>query len=86
MMDPLQNRTFCHAITRFTYISPNFDRLVWLNYACQCLPNYRVGRYGYVDKHRSMEPLTLLVLYLQGSNAGQKCLKISRILKFDVPL
>ena len=34
----------------------------------------------------SMEPLTLLVLYLQGSDAGQNNFKISGIFKFDVPL
>ena len=33
-----------------------------------------------------MVPLTISVLYLQGSNAGRKCFKISRIFKFDVPL
>ena len=33
-----------------------------------------------------MVPLSILVLYLQGSDAGQKCLKISRIFNFDVPL
>ena len=32
-----------------------------------------------------MKPITLLVLYLQGYDAGQKCLKISNNFKFDVP-
>ena len=32
----------------FSCIYPKFDRLVWLQYACPCLPNYRVGRYVYV--------------------------------------
>ena len=34
----------------------------------------------------TIDHLTILVLYLHGSNAGQKCLEISRIFKFDVPL
>ena len=38
---------FAQQLPDFTYISPKFDRLPWLNYACQCLPNYVVGRYGY---------------------------------------
>ena len=83
---PFKIGHFATQLPDFTYISPKFVRLVWLNYACQWLPNYGVGRYGYVEQAQSMEPLTLLVLYLQGSNAGQKCLKISRIFKFDVPL
>ena len=33
-----------------------------------------------------MKPITLLVLYLQGSDAGQKWLNISSNFKFDVPL
>ena len=52
-------RTSCYMyhsewsiLTRIPYIIPvfttTFDRLVWLQYACPCLPNYRVGRYGYV--------------------------------------
>ena len=32
-----------------------------------------------------MEPITLLVLYLQGSDAGQKWLNISSNFNFDVP-
>ena len=36
-------------LTRIHYIFPVFtpkcDRLLWLNYACPCLPIYRVGRY-----------------------------------------
>ena len=32
----------------FSCIYPNFDRLVWLEYAFPCLPIYRDGRYGYV--------------------------------------
>ena len=34
----------------------------------------------------NIDHLTIVVLYLQGSDAGQKCLGISRIFKFDVPL
>ena len=33
-----------------------------------------------------MKSITLLVLYLHGYDAGQKCLKISSNFKFDVPL
>ena len=32
----------------FPVFTPKFDRQVWLQYACPCLPNYRVGGYGYV--------------------------------------
>ena len=36
-------------LTRIPYIfpvfTPRFDILVWLNYACPCLPIYMVGRY-----------------------------------------
>ena len=52
-MYPPQNGQF-ELLTRIPYIfpvfTPKFDRLVWLNYACPCLPIYRVGRYGYVAK------------------------------------
>ena len=30
----------------FSCIYPQFDRLLWLNYACPCPPIYRVSRYG----------------------------------------
>ena len=30
----------------FSCIYPQFDRLLWLNYACPCHPIYRAGRYG----------------------------------------
>ena len=39
-------------LTRIPYIFPvfptKFDRLLWLNYACPCLPIYRVCRYVWV--------------------------------------
>ena len=39
-------------LTRIPYIfpvvTPKFDRLLWLNCACLCLPIYRVGRYRQV--------------------------------------
>ena len=39
-------------LTRIPYIfpvfTPKFDRLLWLNFACPCLPIYRVVRYGQV--------------------------------------
>ena len=67
-------------LTRIPYIfpvfTPKFDRLVWLQYACPCHPNYRVGRYGNVAYTKDMELLTLSVLYIQGSDAGQKYFKI----------
>ena len=68
-------------MTRIPYIfpvfTPKFDRLLWLNNACPCHPIYRVGRYGYVAYGTNdMELLTLSVLYIQGSDAGQKYFKI----------
>ena len=87
MMDPLQKRTFCHAITRFhlyfTEICQTSVAKLRMSMTSQLQGwKVRVRR----ASTESMEPLTLLVLYLQGSNAGQKCLKISRIFKVDVPL
>ena len=119
---PFKIGHFATQLPDFTYISPNFDRLVWLclvrmwypylqgsNAGQKCLKISRIFKFDVplwltrkwsdlvtlqsmvgTGRRRtsteSMEPLTLLVLYLQGSNAGQKCLKISRIFKFDVPL
>ena len=80
-MDPLQNRTFCPAITRFHLCFTQ----VWLNYACPCLPISGMGRYAYVEHSQKMVSSHIGSL-LQVSNAGRKCLKISRIFKFDVPL
>ena len=82
---PFRIGHFALQLPDFTYVSPKFDRLVWLNYACPCIPIYRMGRYVRRALTEDMVPLSILVLYLQGSNAGRKCLKISRIFKFDVP-
>ena len=61
----------------FSCIYPQFDRLLWLNYACPCHPIYRVSRYGQVAFLQEIcRLLTLSVLYLQGSDAGQKYFKI----------
>ena len=46
-MNHLQNRTFCPAITRFHLYFTQLNRPPRLNYACQWLPNYVVGRHGY---------------------------------------
>ena len=48
------------------------------------LPQNLTGCCGWATKY--MKSITLLVLYLQGYDAGQKCLKISINFKFDVPL
>ena len=77
-MDPLQNRTFCPVITRFhLYFTPNLTGCCGETMQHPCLPIYRVGGYGYVAYLKTdMELLALSVLYLQGSNAGQKYFKI----------
>ena len=86
-MDPLQNRTCCRAITifqlYFTQVWPTSVAKLWMSMHSQLQQWYvRVRR----ASTENMEPLTILVLYLQGSDAGQKWLKISRIFNFDVPL
>ena len=66
-------------LTRIPYIlpvfTPKFDRLLWLNNACPCLPTGSVGT-GMSVRTKDMELLTGTVLYLQGSDAGQKYFKI----------
>ena len=48
-MYPPQNSQYWPAFPIiFLYLPPKFDRLLWLNNACPCLPIYGVGRYGYV--------------------------------------
>ena len=74
---PFRIGHFALQLPDFTYVSPTFDQLVWLNYACPCILQLQEG---YVRVRRAgtenMESPTILVLYLQGSDAGQKCLKI----------
>ena len=47
---PFRIGHFALQLPYFTYVSPKFDRLVWLNYECPCIPSYRKGMYGYVEQ------------------------------------
>ena len=86
-MDPLQNRTFCLAITRFHLC---FTQVWPTSVAKLCMSMHSHLQEGYARVRRAstenMESPSILVLYLQGSDAGHKWLKIWRIFKFDVPL
>ena len=87
LMDPLQNRTFCPAISIFHLYYPQLWQTS-VSKLCMPMPSYlqggweRVGRIG----TGNMESLYLLVASLQGSDAGQNILRISGIFNFDVPL
>ena len=68
-MDPLQNRTFCHAITRFHLYFTQIWQTSVAKLRMSMTSQLQGGRFGYVEQAQIMEPLTLLVLYLQGSDA-----------------
>ena len=55
---------------------------------CMSMPSYLQG--GQVMEGRvstgNIKSISLMVACLQGSDAGQKCIKISRIFKFGAPL
>ena len=84
-MDPLQNRTFCPVITRFhLYFTPNLTGCCGKTMHTRAFPFTGLVRSqlqsGWVRvcsvPKKDMELLALSVLYLQGSNAGQKYFKI----------
>ena len=68
---PFRIGHFARQLPYFTSISPKFDRLVWLNYACPWLPIYRVGNYGYVGLAQEIWCHYTYWLPQQGSDARQ---------------
>ena len=87
LMDPLQNRTFWPVNYQIsTKLSPNFTATV--DQLCMSMPSYLQG--GQVREGRartgSIQSISLTFACLQGSDSGQKCVKISRICNFGVQL
>ena len=85
LMDPLQNKTFWPVNYQIsTKLSPILQPTV--DELCMSMPSYLQG--GQVMEGRvrtgNIKSISLMVACLQGSGAGQKCFKISRIFNCGV--
>ena len=87
LMDRLQNRTFWHVKYQIsTKLSPNLQTTV--GELCMSMPSYLQG--GQLKEGRvrtgNIKSISLMVACLSGSDAGQKCAKITRIFNFGIQL
>ena len=87
LMDPLQNRTFWPVkYQSSTKLSQFWQTTV--DQLCMYMPSYLQG--GYISEGRARtgnkQSISLMFACLQGSDAGQKCFKISRIFNCGVQL
>ena len=87
LMDPLQNRTFCPAISIFHLYFPQLWQTS-VSKMCMSMTSYLQSGYERVCRvgTGNMVSLYLLVASLQGSDAGQNILRISGIFNLEVPL
>ena len=87
LMDPLQNRTFCPAISIFHLYFPQLWQTS-VSKMCMSMTSYLQSGYERVCRvgTGNMVSLYLLVASLQGSDAGQNICIISGFINFDVPL